>query len=146
MLSYVGYIPSLHVVAIGLVCVMPISHTPFIWPVPYRFQSFFFLFLFYLQFLHLYPYVSASVIVIPTHFIWFHCPHILHLTCPDLVLVWHMSHTFFPFVILLAFFIFLFICGLLSSTVILNGTPAGLKIKLKTMFSLYICMYIFSVA
>ena len=49
------------------------------------------------------PFFSASFILILTHFVCFHCPHLLHFTCPDFVFVPHMSHTSFLVVLFLVF-------------------------------------------
>ena len=46
---------------------------------------------------------SASLILILTQFVCFHCPQLLHFTCPDFVFVPHMLHTSFLVVLFLGF-------------------------------------------
>ena len=82
---------------------------------------------FHLQFRNVQPCFSASLILILTHLVCFHCLHLLHFTCPDFVFLSHMWHTSFLVVLFLGCVDLIFLSGNLFSTVIVNGIPVGPK-------------------
>ena len=75
----------------------------------------------------MYPFFSDSVILILTHLVCFHCPHLLHFTCADFVFLSYMSHTSFLLVRFLDCVDLIFVSGNLFSTAIVNGILVGPK-------------------